>query len=136
MIEMIDKLNECKDSLQKSQPTEFIAVIKDMNIISFFSSKNITTLEKMINNSANGSYDNLKYLIMLKTDLELTMHSSGISMWEMVLKYATLYMTTLSKTNNIKTSLFLDTDSTGAIKKINDLVTAAFALMLIFKHKG
>jgi len=131
MIELIDKLNICKTMLQKHQPIDFTSTVVDMNVISFFNSKNIKTLQSLIVDPCNGSYKNLNYIVMLLTDMKTTEHSVHGSLFKALKNYIDLYTDAVNGTLDIETNLFLTKDGF----ENEELIYTAFALVLISKHR-
>ena len=131
MVELINGLTSCKNKLLKHQPVDLVSSITDMNPVSFFNSKNIKTLQKMIVDPDKGGYLNLNYLTMLLVDFKMQSHSTRDTLFTALKNYIELYTDAIDKTSDIETNLFLTENGF----ENEELIFTAFALVLIHKHK-
>lgn len=138
MVEFINNLEHVKKSLSKLQTTDTISVIIDMNLVSFFSSKNLKTINDLITDSGNGSYAMLRYMTIFKSHLDNTEYKNG-TLFDYLKSYVISYIKNLRNVDGIETSLFVDKKINVVNKElegVNDLAITAFALILINKNKG
>jgi len=138
MVEFINNLEHVKKSLSKLQTTDTISVIIDMNLVSFFSSKNLKTVNDLITDSGNGGYTMLRYMTIFKSHLDNTEYKND-TLFNYLKGYVISYIKNLRNVDGIETSLFVDKKINVVNKElegVDDLAITAFALILINKNKG
>ena len=131
MLEIVDSFKTCRALLNKTQPTDMINELYDMNTVSFFNSKNIKRLNEIISDPCDGSYRNLNYLTTILCDIKTMEHSKHETVFGALYSYVISFCSTINKTIGIEKNLFI-TD-----KDINnkELIYVMFGIVLVNKHK-
>jgi len=109
-----------------------------MNVVSYFSEKNLVTVDKIINDSITGGYDVLKYLLLFKTHMDNTDFKKG-TLYDYLKLYVAAYIRNLRNVPNIETSLFVSKKielEGDRLINVSELAITAFVLILINKNKG
>jgi len=136
MLEVLGHISEIVKSVKKDTPQEFRNYLNDVNIVAFFSKRNVDTLDRHISESSDGSYSNLKFLLLVKTSMDNTI-VDGRDLTSYIRDYVSRYIKNLIDFNSIETPLFIDKSIIDdGVGRIDGLHLAAFAVALLNKHRG
>ena len=133
IMDIIDRVADTIALYKHMENDVLRKTLKDVNLVQFFSSKNIIAINKAMADAGNGLYKNLLYANSMTAAFEIT-YIDGKTLHERSIDYIIKFLSSIQDTPEVEDKLFIG-NGIMTSNGVNGNLVTLFMIALVYKIK-